>query len=105
MADIGHHFPNTDPRWLNEPSSTFLRAAANMLAEGGWAIGNIDLTVIAESPKIGPRSAEIIATIAGALEIDKGRIGLKATTNERLGFIGRGEGIAALAVANIRRRG
>lgn len=103
MADIGHHFPNTDPRWRNEPSLTFLRAAASMLSESGWSVVNVDLTLVAETPKIGPQREAIVSAISGALTIEPGRVSVKATTNERLGFIGRGEGIAALAVATIRR--
>jgi 2-C-methyl-D-erythritol 4-phosphate cytidylyltransferase/2-C-methyl-D-erythritol 2,4-cyclodiphosphate synthase len=102
-GDIGRHFPNTDPKWRNEPSLTFLKAAAGLLADRGWSVVNLDLTIVAESPKVAPRSSEITETIAQALGISADRVSLKATTNERLGFVGRGEGIAALATAAIRR--
>jgi len=101
LGDIGQHFPNTDPRWLGEPSLTFLRHAGKLLAECGWRIVNMDLTAIAESPKIMKQAQEIRSTIAEALEISIDRVSIKATTNEKLGSIGRGEGIAAFATASI----
>ncbi|AIE86738.1 bifunctional 2-C-methyl-D-erythritol 4-phosphate cytidylyltransferase/2-C-methyl-D-erythritol 2,4-cyclodiphosphate synthase [Fimbriimonas ginsengisoli] len=101
LGDIGQHFPNTDPRWRGEPSITFLRHAGSLLQSGGWRIVNIDATCIAESPKIMKRAEEIRATIAAALGIEPDRVSVKATTNERMGFIGRGEGIAAFATASI----
>jgi 2-C-methyl-D-erythritol 4-phosphate cytidylyltransferase/2-C-methyl-D-erythritol 2,4-cyclodiphosphate synthase len=103
LGDIGRHFPNTDNRWKGEPSLTFLRAAARLLKDQGWEIVNVDVTVVAESPKITPRADEMIAQIAQALQIAPNRVSIKATTNERMGFVGRGEGIAATAVASIRR--
>jgi 2-C-methyl-D-erythritol 4-phosphate cytidylyltransferase/2-C-methyl-D-erythritol 2,4-cyclodiphosphate synthase len=103
LGDIGQHFPNTEPRWKGEPSLTFLKAAANLLREARWTVVNLDITVVAESPKIGPKALEIISCIASALELAKDRVSVKATTNEKLGFIGRGEGIAATAACCIRR--
>lgn len=104
LGDIGQHFPNTDPRWLGEPSLTFLRHAAALLKNAGWGVVNLDLTAIAESPKIMKRADEIRIAIAGALDIEVERVSIKATTNERLGSIGRGEGIAAFATACISNR-
>lgn len=103
LGDIGQHFLNTDPRWHNEPSLTFLRHAGGLLAEGSWKIVNLDITMIGEKPKVMGRALDIRTTIATALGIDADRISFKATTNEGLGSLGRGEGIAAYAIASIRR--
>lgn len=103
MGDIGQHFPNTDPRWKGAPSLHFLRHAAELLGAEGWQVVNVDMSVIAETPKIMKRAADIRQAVADAIGIDAGRISVKATTNERLGSIGRGEGIAAFATATIRR--
>jgi len=103
LGDIGQHFPNNDPRWRGEPSLTFLRHAASLLAEGGWQIVNLDMTMIAESPKVMPHAVEIREKVSAALGIAPDRVSIKATTNEKLGTIGRGEGIAAFATATIRR--
>ena len=96
--DIGHFFPNTDPRWRGVPSKTFLEEAARLIAIRQGKIGNIDATVIAQQPKIYPHIDAMKINIATALRISKKQIGIKATTNEHLGFIGREEGIAAMAV-------
>jgi 2-C-methyl-D-erythritol 4-phosphate cytidylyltransferase/2-C-methyl-D-erythritol 2,4-cyclodiphosphate synthase len=101
LGDIGQHFPNTDPRWRGAPSLTFLHHAGVLLAEAGWRIVNLDLTAIAESPKIMKKAPEIRSAIAQCLGIEDSRVSIKATTNERLGSIGRGEGIAAFATASI----
>ena len=101
LGDIGQHFPNTDPRWLGEPSLTFLRHAAQLLRERGWRVVNLDMTAIAESPKVMKKSEEIRALVGEAIGIDPSRISIKATTNERLGSIGRSEGIAAFATAAV----
>lgn len=103
LGDIGAHFPNTDPRWAGEPSTTFLAAARDLLSASSWTIVNVDATVIAESPKIMPRVGEIRAVVAGALALSAERVSVKATTNEKLGSLGRGEGISAFAVATITR--
>ncbi|HSI83146.1 MAG: 2-C-methyl-D-erythritol 2,4-cyclodiphosphate synthase [Candidatus Methylacidiphilales bacterium] len=100
-GDIGHHFPNTDERWRGVPSTVFLKEIRRHIDEKGAFIENIDASVIAEAPKIVKRIPEMIAAMADALSISPDRINLKATTNERLGFIGRGEGIAAMAVASV----
>ncbi|HNQ72619.1 MAG TPA: 2-C-methyl-D-erythritol 2,4-cyclodiphosphate synthase [Verrucomicrobiota bacterium] len=102
-GDIGHFFPNTDPRWRDAPSRIFLEAVAQKVTERQSRIVNVDATVIAQAPKIYPHIAAMKKCIAGALNLAETRIGIKATTNEQLGFIGREEGIAAMAVAGIDR--
>ena len=99
--DIGHFFPNTDPRWKGVPSKIFLQEAARIVALRNGKIVNIDATVIAQAPKIYPHIAEMKRCIAAALDVSEKQIGVKATTNELMGFIGREEGIAAMAVASI----
>ncbi len=101
LGDIGQHFPNTDPKWAGCPSSVFLTHAASLLAESGWKIVNLDMTLIGESPKVMVQADNICATVAQALGIDRRRVSVKATTNEKLGSIGRSEGIASFAVASI----
>src|SRR5690606_32408710 len=103
LGDIGVHFPNSDARWRGEPSSTFLRHAAMLLREGGWEVVNLDASVIAESPKIMARAADLRRVLSAAVGCSIDRISVKATTNEQLGALGRGEGIAAMCVATIRR--
>jgi 2-C-methyl-D-erythritol 2,4-cyclodiphosphate synthase len=100
-ADIGHLFPNTDARWQDAPSRVFLEEAARRVARRLGKIVNVDATVIAQAPKLAPHTAVMKANIAAALGISPACVGLKATTNELLGFIGRGEGIAAMAVASV----
>ena len=99
--DIGHFFPNTDPRWKDAPSRVFLEAAAQQAARRNGRLVNVDATVIAEAPKIYPHIAEMKKRIAAALGVTENQVGVKATTNERIGFIGREEGIAAMAVASV----
>ena len=99
--DIGHFFPNTDPRWKGVPSKIFLEEAAKQAVRRGAKIVNIDATVIAQAPKIYPHIAAMKKCIAAALGIAEKQVGVKATTNELMGFIGREEGIAAMAVASV----
>jgi 2-C-methyl-D-erythritol 2,4-cyclodiphosphate synthase len=99
--DIGYHFPNTDESIRGISSLDILRRAADLIVARGGRIINIDASLIAEAPKISPHIDAMRAKLADALGLDPHRVGLKATTNESMGFIGRGEGIAALAVANI----
>ena len=99
--DIGHFFPNTDPRWKGVPSKIFLEEAAKQVAKRGGRIVNIDATLIAQAPKIYPYIAEMKKCIATALGVSEKQVGVKATTNELMGFIGREEGIAAMAVAGV----
>ena len=97
-GDIGEHFPPSDPQWRGAASHRFLAHAAALVGAAGYGIGNIDLTIICEAPKIGPHREAMRARLAGVLGIDSSRVSVKATTTERLGFTGRGEGIAAQAV-------
>ncbi|HEY5296511.1 MAG TPA: 2-C-methyl-D-erythritol 2,4-cyclodiphosphate synthase [Verrucomicrobiae bacterium] len=99
--DIGHFFPNTDPRWKNVPSKIFLEEAARIIGLRQGKIVNVDATVIAQAPKIYPHLNAMKNGIADALKINFQHIGIKATTNEWMGFIGREEGIAAMAVASV----
>ena len=98
LGDIGRHFPPGDPRWKGADSRAFLRHCNTLLREHGWALGNADVTVVCEQPKIGPHVDAMRAALAGELDASLERISVKATTTERLGFTGRGEGIAAHAV-------
>jgi 2-C-methyl-D-erythritol 2,4-cyclodiphosphate synthase len=102
-ADIGHFFPNTDPRWKGAPSKVFLQEAARQANFHSARIINVDATMIAQQPKLYPHIAEMKINIATALGIAANRVGIKATTNEQMGFVGREEGIAAMAVASIDR--
>ncbi len=99
MGDIGRHFPPSDAQWKGADSAVFLRHAVQLAAARGYAISNVDLTLICERPKIGPHAAEMMTRMSQIMEIDAGRISVKATTSERLGFTGREEGIAAMATA------
>ena len=99
--DIGHHFPNTDPAWKGMSSLEIVRRSAELVAEAGGRICNIDSTLIAEAPRIAPHLAAMKANLACVLALPERRVGIKATTNERLGFLGRCEGIAAMAVASV----
>jgi 2-C-methyl-D-erythritol 2,4-cyclodiphosphate synthase len=100
-VDIGHFFPNTDPRWRGAPSRVFLHEAARLVSVREGKIVNVDATVIAEAPRIFPHVPKMKLNIAEALELNVQHVAIKATTNEGLGFIGREEGIAALAVASL----
>jgi len=100
-GDIGHFFPNTDPRWKGARSKVFLQEAARQVSFRTGSIVNVDCTLIAQQPKIAPYLPAMKANIAQALGINVNRVGVKATTNEQLGFIGREEGIAAMAVASV----
>ena len=100
-ADIGHFFPNTDPRWKGVPSRVFLHEAARQVSFRQGKIVNVDSTLIAQAPKLFPHIHAMKIHIAEALGINFQRVGIKATTNECMGFIGREEGIAAMAVASV----
>jgi 2-C-methyl-D-erythritol 4-phosphate cytidylyltransferase/2-C-methyl-D-erythritol 2,4-cyclodiphosphate synthase len=100
-GDIGDHFPPSDAKWRGASSDRFLAHAGTLVAEAGYAISNIDVTIICEAPKIGPHKAAMRARLAAILAIDIAAVSVKATTTERLGFTGRGEGIAAQAVATV----
>jgi len=101
LQDIGHYFPNTDASIRGISSLEILRRVSAIIADDGCTIINVDSTLVAEEPKIGPYVLEMREKIAGALGLDASRVGVKATTNECLGFLGRGEGIAALATASV----
>lgn len=101
LEDIGHFFPNTDPQWRDARSLVFLKAIGEKIAERNARIVNIDSTVIAEIPKIYPRISEMKTEIATSLGIQTRQVGIKATTNERMGFVGRKEGVAAMATAAV----
>lgn len=99
--DIGQLFPNSDPRWCGASSRIFLEEAARRTAARGGRVINVDATILAEQPKLGPHISAMKINIASALGISPACVGIKATTNEGLGFVGRQEGIAAIAVATI----
>ena len=104
LGDIGVHFPPSDERWRNADSRQFLRHAATLMAQHGYALGNADITVIGERPKISPHAQAMRECLAADLDSEVGRISVKATTTEKLGFTGRSEGIAAQATVLIERR-
>ncbi|WP_066556763.1 bifunctional 2-C-methyl-D-erythritol 4-phosphate cytidylyltransferase/2-C-methyl-D-erythritol 2,4-cyclodiphosphate synthase [Croceicoccus bisphenolivorans] len=103
LGDIGQHFPPSDPQWKGAPSHLFLTHAAKLAREAGFVLGNADVTIICEAPKVGPHRNAMRARIAELLAVDIAAISVKATTTERLGFTGRGEGIAAQAQVLLRR--
>lgn len=102
-GDIGTHFPPSDPQWSGARSAQFLEHAAKLACEAGYAIGNIDLTIICEAPKIGPHRPAMRSEVARITGLQENVISIKATTTERLGFTGRGEGIAAQAIVSLQR--
>jgi len=100
-GDIGSMFPPSEPQWKNAPSRIFLEKAAQLVKEAAGSIVNVDATLIAEAPKILPHVPAMKEAVAKALAIPTDRVGIKATTNELLGFLGRGEGMAGMAVAGV----
>jgi 2-C-methyl-D-erythritol 2,4-cyclodiphosphate synthase len=99
LGDIGKHFPPSDPQWKDADSRQFLRHCRELLStHGGWRVGNADVTVICERPKVGPHAEAMRSSLAEDMGIATSDISVKATTSEKLGFTGRGEGIAAQAV-------
>jgi 2-C-methyl-D-erythritol 2,4-cyclodiphosphate synthase len=100
-GDIGEHFPDTDERWRDADSIALLAEVCAQLAQAGFAVVNVDSTLIAERPKLAPYREAMRERLAGVLGIAPARVGVKATTGEGMGFAGRGEGIAALAVASV----
>ena len=103
LGDIGRHFPPGDPEWKDADSRELLRAAVALAGRAGWVVENVDATVLAEAPRIGPHADAMREAIAAACAIDPERVGLKATTLEGMGLVGREEGIAAMAVALLTR--
>jgi len=105
LGDIGRHFPDSDARYEGIDSRELLRRVAGLVAEDGFAVENVDATIIAEAPRMAPHVPAMVAHIAADLGIAEERVNVKATTTERLGFAGRGEGIAAQAVCLLRGEG
>lgn len=100
-GDIGRHFPPSDPQWKGAASDIFLRHACELSLSKGFKISNVDITLICEQPKIGPHAGAMQTRLADIMALEPTRISVKATTSERLGFTGRGEGIAAIATASL----
>ena len=98
LGDIGRHFPDTDPSLAGVDSRHLLRQVVAQVAARGWVLGNLDATVVAQRPRLGPHIDAMRAHLAGDLRVEKDRVNIKATTTEKMGFTGRGEGIAAHAV-------
>jgi 2-C-methyl-D-erythritol 2,4-cyclodiphosphate synthase len=103
-GDIGQHFPDTDPKWKGADSMALLRSAHQLVRERGYALAQADLTLITEQPQLSPHLATMAAKLAERLGAPPGSVSVKAKTNERMGFIGRGEGIAVIAVATLEAR-
>jgi 2-C-methyl-D-erythritol 2,4-cyclodiphosphate synthase len=103
LGDIGHHFPPSDERWRGADSRAFLRHCRELARQSGWQVVNVDTTVICERPKVGPHVHAMREAIAQDLGVEIGTVSVKATTTETLGFTGRGEGIAAMAVCLLGR--
>lgn len=103
LRDIGFHFSNTDNRWKDMDSKFFLKEVTRMVEEKGWKIGNVDCTICLERPKINPHIQDMKKVLAPLMNIDEDDVSIKATTNEKLGFIGREEGVCSYAVALIQK--
>lgn len=103
LRDIGYHFPDTDPKWKGADSRKLLAKVMQLLADRGFTLGNCDITICAERPKMNPHIPAMKQQLAAAMSCDESQISIKATTTERLGFTGREEGIAAYAVALIQQ--
>jgi 2-C-methyl-D-erythritol 2,4-cyclodiphosphate synthase len=102
MGDIGAHFPNTDERWRDADSMALLASVVENVQMAGFGIVNVDCTVVMEAPKLAPHRQAIRERLAEVLELEPARVNVKASTGEGMGFVGRGEGVAALAVASLR---
>ena len=103
LGDIGQHYPDSDERWRDADSIALLSEVGGFLADHGWIVRHLDATVICEEPKLGPHRDEMRARLADALGLAALEVNVKFTTNEGMGFVGRGEGVAALAVATVER--
>lgn len=101
LGDVGSHFPPGQKEWEDANSMELLEHAVKLLHDSSWSVGNVDVTVVCESPKILPRAREIRAALAARMAVDVGRISVKGKSNEKMGWIGRGEGVAVLAVATV----
>lgn len=104
LGDIGAHFPPDDPAWKDADSVDLLRRVTRRVADAGWRVENVDATLLAEAPKIRPHVESMRLTIAAALDVSVDAVGVKATTSEGIGFVGRGEGMAAMAVCALSPR-
>lgn len=104
LGDIGHYFPDTDPQWQGADSGTLLAAIYQDVTAAGWQLGNADITVICQAPKLAPHIGAMRQRIAGLLDCEVGLVSVKATTTEKLGFTGRKEGIAVQAVVLVESR-
>ena len=104
LRDIGFHFVNTDPRWKGKNSQYFLKEVVGMLSERGWVVGNADCTIILEAPQINPHVEAMKKVLAPLLLVSEEEISIKATTNEKLGYVGREEGVCAYAVVLIEKK-
>jgi len=103
-GDIGEHFPDAEPRWKDADSGAFVAEAVRLAHERGLAVGNCDVTILAEAPRLGPHKERMRESIAGLLGVEADRVSVKAKTGEGMGFVGRGEGIAAMAVVLLEER-
>ncbi|UCH49701.1 MAG: 2-C-methyl-D-erythritol 2,4-cyclodiphosphate synthase [Betaproteobacteria bacterium] len=104
LGDIGRHFPDSDQKYAGADSRALLREVGSMLTQSGYSIGNIDSTIVAQQPRMAPFIADMVANVAADLQIDPANVSVKAKTTEKLGFAGRGEGIAVKAIALVKPR-
>ncbi len=104
LGDIGQYFPDTDPRYKDADSSTFVQAVMSLVCERGWRVNNVDITIIAQVPKLAPYRELMRKRVAELLGIEIDKVSVKATTTNRMGFIGREEGIVAIAVVSLSRQ-
>jgi 2-C-methyl-D-erythritol 2,4-cyclodiphosphate synthase len=105
LGDIGKHFPDTDQRWKGADSKVLLKAVVELLDERGWTVGNVDASLVLERPKIMPHVPAMQRIMAELLRVGEDAVSIKATTNERMGYVGREEGVCAYAVALVQRKG
>ena len=105
LRDIGQHFPDSDPRYKGISSRKLLEHVVQLVHVNGYEIGNVDLTIVAQAPKLAPYIPDMTVNLANDCRLDTGRVNIKATTTEQMGFTGRGEGIAAMAVALLQEQG
>ncbi len=105
LGDIGKHFPDTDQRWKGADSKVLLKAVVELLDERGWTVGNVDASLVLERPKIMPHVPAMQQIMAELLRVGEDAVSIKATTNERMGYVGREEGVCAYAVALVQRKG
>lgn len=104
LGDIGRHFPDTDARFKGADSRVLLKEAGRRVAEAGYLVGNVDATIIAQAPKMAPHIPRMVAHVSADLDIEAGQVNVKAKTNEKLGYLGREEGIAAEAIVLLYRK-